>query len=506
MEGTNDSNVARKQFGLLRPDSKVLDENEIGSTPVFTEAVRQHGNDSSKSAEPTFTQYGLLGGIDAKLRANQDFESTPDVEDDPRVYYNIKAPSSIFICGCQGSGKSHTLSCLLENCLIPSAANTLPRPLTGIVFHYDPFFSGARGEPCEAAFISSDKDVKVRVLCPPTNVQNIRDLYGKLPNVEVQVLRISQEDLNTKRMLDLMAVNSIQGGGMPLYLHVVTRILRDLRTQQQQNGGTFDYRAFRRAIELEGLTPGQKAPLEQRLDTLESFMAKEHVARNWFESACALFNICLSLFLEKQSHDIGRVVALDEAHKYMTDSAECQTLTESLLSTIRLQRHLGARIIIATQEPTVSPKLLDLCSVTLVHRFTSPSWLSTIKKHLAGAMPGNRLGSGEDEQDEEDRAAEKKKLDHQNELLDRIVALRQGEALMFCPSAVVGVKKPKRAEDVDQITDGFAKWSIEQNDKAKKNATDGEPTHGLAHLSSGIMKIRIRERITEDGGKSVMAG
>lgn len=174
MEGTNDSNVARKQFRLLRPDSTILDENEIGGTPVFTEAVRQHGNDGSKSAEPTFTQYGLLGGIDAKLRANQEFEHTPDVEDDHRVYYNIKAPSSIFICGSQGSGKSHTLSCFLENCLIPSDASTLPRPLTGIVFHYDPFFSGARGETCEAAFISSHKDVKVRVLCPPTNVQNIR--------------------------------------------------------------------------------------------------------------------------------------------------------------------------------------------------------------------------------------------------------------------------------------------------------------------------------------------
>lgn len=190
----------------------------------------------------------------------------------------------------------------------------------------------------------------------------------------------------------------------------------------------------------------------------------------------------------------------------MTDSAECQTLTESLLSTIRLQRHLGARIIIATQEPTVSPKLLDLCSVTLVHRFTSPSWLSTIKKHLAGAMPGSKVGLVDNEEDEDFRAVETNSIAHENELLDRIVALRQGEALMFCPSAVVGVKKPKKAEDVDQITDGFAKWSIEQDGKAKKNGTDGEPNNGLVHLSSGIMKIRIRERITEDGGKSVMAG
>ena len=78
-------------------------------------------------------------------------------------------------------------------------------------------------------------------------------------------------------------------------------------------------------------------------------------------------------------------MALDEAHKYMTESSECQTLTDSLLSTIRLQRNLGARIIISTQEPTISPKLLDLCSVAIIHRFTSLDWLNSLKKHLAGA-------------------------------------------------------------------------------------------------------------------------
>lgn len=102
------------------------------------------------------------------------------------------------------------------------------------------------------------------------------------------------------------------------------------------------------------------------------------------EMACSLFNICLSLFLEQKADDVGRVIALDEAHKYMTNSAECQALTEPLLATIRLQRHLGARVIIPTQEPTISPKLLDLCSVTIVHRFTSPDRLTALGRHLAG--------------------------------------------------------------------------------------------------------------------------
>ncbi|TWU79079.1 hypothetical protein ED733_008658 [Metarhizium rileyi] len=536
MDETEDSSSLKKHLALILSDTKSLDESEISGTPVFTESVRQHGNHSSGSTENTFTQYGLLAGDVAKLEAKNNCQDAAAVDDDPRLFYNIKAPSSVFICGSQGSGKSHTLSCLLENCLIPSDANTLPRPLTGVVFHFDPFFSDARGEPCEAAYISSHEDVEVRVLCPPTNVTQIQKLYKTLPNVKVEELRISQKDLNTKRMLDLMAVSSVGGGGMPLYLHIVTRILRELRIEQQQKGGYFDYSAFRRAIQAEELTPGQKAPLEQRLDTLESFMAKEDVeesksqynygyykpktktslreqkstATGWepkagqltivdlscpcvtAESACSLFNICLNLFLEQPSEDIGRIIALDEAHKYMTESAECQTLTESLLSTIRLQRHLGTRIVIATQEPTISPKLLDLCTVTLVHRFTSPNWLLSLRKHLAAATAG-RKNETEGQGELGGSGAE-----DMTELLDRIVALRQGEALMFCPSAIIGVKKLSS----DGLVEGFANWSLEQ----KRSAASPDHEHGLVRLGQGIMKIRVRDRITQDGGKSVMAG
>ncbi|KAI3320368.1 hypothetical protein HD806DRAFT_538208 [Xylariaceae sp. AK1471] len=98
----------------------------------------------------------------------------------------------------------------------------------------------------------------------------------------------------------------------------------------------------------------------------------------------------LSLFLE-QDATVGHVVALDEAHKYMSDSAECQVLTNSLLSTIRLQRHLSTRVVISTQEPTIPPRLLDLCSIAIVHRFTSPDWLRVLRSHLAGISTASKL-------------------------------------------------------------------------------------------------------------------
>lgn len=94
----------------------------------------------------------------------------------------------------------------------------------------------------------------------------------------METLRIDQTDLDTKRMMDLMAVSSVQGGGIPLYLHVVQRILRDLRIEQQERSTAFNYREFKKRLMNEDLAAGQLGPLQQRLDTLESFMVKEQVA------------------------------------------------------------------------------------------------------------------------------------------------------------------------------------------------------------------------------------
>jgi hypothetical protein len=343
----------------------------------------------------------------------------------------------------------------------------------------------------------------------------------------VEELRLNESDLNTKRMLDLMAVTT--GGNLPLYLHVAQRILRDLRVTQQRTNSGFDYTAFKRSLALENLTDMQLAPLKQRLETLESFMVEDQAkAYNMFassqtgkktnkyaaakgtswkpqnghltivdlscpcvtpEMACSLFNICLSLFLEQDSAAVGRIIALDEAHKFMTDSQECAALTEALLATIRLQRHLGARVVISTQEPTISPKLLDLCSVTIVHRFTSPDWLNALRKHLAGVSSGGKLlekarklnMSDEDAEEGVDGAGALTlgDADPALELFSRIVDLRVGEALMFAPSAIVGVKKGK-----DGKTGGLG---------------------DVKRLAHGVLKVRIRNRTTADGGRSIMA-
>ncbi|KAK3364455.1 hypothetical protein B0T25DRAFT_443592 [Lasiosphaeria hispida] len=510
-----------------------LDElNEVRATPIFTEAVHNYAVALAGIApEKPFSQYGLLAGDISGV--------TQDGSTDNRIFWNIAAPSSFFICGSQGSGKSHTLSCLLENALARCPANVLPHPLTGIVFHYDTFISDTGGSPCEVAWLASNLDINVRVLCPPTNIRTMKKLYSRFPTVTVEELRLNESDLNTKRMLDLMAVTS---GGMPLYLHVVNRILRELRVEQQRTGATFSYTAFKKMLLRENLTEMQLSPLRQRLETLESFMVEDEAkAFNMFsrncsdsknpvpkrrttlsrqgtdwtprpgqltivdlscpcvtaEMACSLFNISLSLFLEQSSATVGRIIALDEAHKYMNDSPECQTLTEALLATIRLQRHLGARVVISTQEPTISPKLLDLCSVTVVHRFTSPDWLNALRKHLAGVSAGSkmleraesaakraaaaaRVGGEEGEDGVVDGAGAMVlgEGDPGMELFAKIVTLKVGEALMFAPSAVVGVER--RVGESSNL--GMVK-----------------------RLAHGVMKVRMRHRTTADGGQSIMA-
>ncbi|KAF5227317.1 hypothetical protein FAUST_11858 [Fusarium austroamericanum] len=439
-----------------------------GSVPIFTAEVLEAIPEDERPS-----QYGLLA---------LDIAPEPSHPSDAlisRVFYNVADPTSTFICGSQGSGKSHTLSTILENCLLPCPANQLPRPLCGLVFHYDTFISDTGGMPCEAAYLSSHAGVSVRVLCAPSNYWNIKRIYSDLPNVTVEMLRINQSDLNTQRMLDLMAVSSVKGSSLPLYLHVVSRILRDMRIKQQASGSEFDYATFKGLVMREDLKEGQMVPLQQRLETLESFMVPGQTSASksgtagqgisWTlkagqltivdlscpcvtaESACSLFNICLSLFLE-QKGTVGRIVALDEAHKYMTESCDSQTLTESLLSVIRLQRHLGTRVILSTQEPTISPKLLDLCSTVIVHRFTSPAWFNVLQKHLAGVDS------------------------HAFDLMAHIVELKTGEALLFCPSALSSVSERHVSGQVI-----------------------------FRRLANSRLKVRVRQRVTADGGKSIMA-
>ena len=86
--------------------------------------------------------------------------------------------------------------------------------------------------------------------------------------------------------------------------------------------------------------------------------------------------------------------------------------------------------------------------MTIIHRFTSPEWFGVLRRHIS-------LG---DEQKDSD------------ELFRRILHLRVGEALLFAPSALL------------------------------YRTDEGPPER----LGSDPLQMKMRKRVTWDGGKSVV--
>ena len=94
---------------------------------------------------------------------------------------------------------------------------------------------------------------------------------------------IKHSDLNTRRMMDLMSVKADEGH-TPLYIHTVNRILREMRIEQQSSGESFKLQKFKRLLAGAGLLATQIAPLNQRLETLESFLAPEESVKSKFKN------------------------------------------------------------------------------------------------------------------------------------------------------------------------------------------------------------------------------
>ena len=194
------------------------------TTPLFSGKML----DGSKLG--TFNQYGLLCKTVAPRESQHLPESTtskfPRVCNyDPRIFLNVNAPWSTFICGSQGSGKSYTLSCILENCLISSGLGQLPSPLAAIVFHYDTFTSYGSRQLCEAAYLCSS-GVPVKVLVSPTNFWRMKQTYENLPlstpgsrKPEVVRMKFQDKHLDVARMMSMMAVSD-KDGPIPLYIEV----------------------------------------------------------------------------------------------------------------------------------------------------------------------------------------------------------------------------------------------------------------------------------------------
>ncbi|KAF1352975.1 hypothetical protein EJ07DRAFT_168674 [Lizonia empirigonia] len=374
---------------------------ELKMAPLVWWKVKEHFEPQQQVARG----YAVLGHVP------EDDVSIPDGVTPTPVLLNTDSPWSAFLCGSQGSGKSHALSCMLENCL-----------------------------------------------------------------------------LTDETILPQVGLNPYPLAGLTILM-----ILREMAIESQ-GLGRFNYTAFKDKLSATQFARGQDGPMKLRLDLLESFMQRSTGfspkvlanTKNDFlvgspgsltivdltdpvidaDSACVLFDICLSVFI--QQTQCGKIVALDEAHNYMTESSgAAKAFTEKLLRTVREQRHQAVRVVIATQEPSINTQLLDLCSITMVHRCTSPAWFKVLKQHVAAlylnlptpSVEASDIDGGMAELPQDDKA-----------LFQEIVRLKLGESLLFCPTAAVAVA--------------------------------GE---GIGRMEGGYVKFKTRQRVTADGGKSKLA-
>ncbi|KAK5711497.1 hypothetical protein LTR17_018372 [Elasticomyces elasticus] len=350
-------------------------------------------------------------------------------------------------------------------------------PLAGLVFHYD---IDSSGTVAETASLCS-RGIKVHVLVSNSNFETAQRNYqaatNNLENLTVERFLLPPSELSIERMHKLMAFSE-RSDAVPLYMEVIQRILRQMAVSGQGRG--FNYGEFLQLLDQAGLSTEQQRPMRLRLDLLHSFMRwppsktdlKRKTARKLLDlqpgtltvvdlsdpfvdtaTVCTLFDICLSVAKEKRP-GCGLVIALDEAHKYIDQSPAAANFTDRLLTTIREQRHIGTRVIISTQEPTISEKVLDLCSISIVHHFKSPAWFRSIRDHLGGA-------SGLVNSDKE-----------QATLFEQIVTLPVGESEVFAPSAFVCL------------------------------GADGQPKR----LGSGVLQMKTRSRLGVDAGVSLLAG
>jgi hypothetical protein len=287
-------------------------KDQIRNAPLLT------SNMDLENDRTMFPQYGLLGS-----------------HENAKLFLNTNIPFSAFICGVQGSGKSHTTSCILENALIPSGLlGHLESPLSALVFSYGQFGGDGSGfSISEAAFLAApSRNVpggnhvkKIQVLVSPSNYINITKLYSRVPNVSVSAFKLKPHNLDIEIMLTLMNVSA--SNAQPLYMAAVTQILREMATK----GGDFNYLEFKVRLEDCPFNPAQRDMLQLRLDLLESFLDLDDKGTELrfregevtimdmscpfvdANMACILFKIGLQRYL--QSEAAGKMIVLDEAHK-----------------------------------------------------------------------------------------------------------------------------------------------------------------------------------------------
>ena len=316
------------------------------------------------------------------------------------VALDLTGCNTISLFGVQGFGKSYTLGVIAEMASARNAGvNVLPSPLATVIFHfhksdaYEPEYITAVGpnrktsevDRLLAEYGARPKGlVDVVLLTPEAKVEARRREY---PGVHVEPIKFSSAELGAEAWKFLLGAY----GNDALYIRQLVAIMR-----RHRDGLTLD--TFRQEIQNADLPRAAQRLAEDRLSLAEPYIDDSRrlgellrpgrtvivdLRDEWIEKdeALGLFVVMLRIFAASrfEGREFNKLVVFDEAHKYISES----DLIAQVVETIREMRHQATSVIIASQDPLSVPRaIIELTSVLILHRMTSPQWL----KHLRSAI------------------------------------------------------------------------------------------------------------------------
>jgi hypothetical protein len=328
-------------------------------------------------------QYGLLGKAGSQ-----------------KVAIDLNGCNTISLFGVQGFGKSYTLGVIAEMASTANRGiNVLPSPLATVIFHYhksdayEPEYASAvapNQKQSEIEHLRSEFGAEPAGLCDVillTPDAKVDQRKAEFPGLTVESIKFASSELGAESWKFLLGAY----GNDSLYIRQLVAIMR-----RHRSGLTLDI--FRQEIASAGLAPATQRLADDRLNLAQPYIDDAKclgdllrpgrtvivdLRDEWIEKdeALGLFVVMLRIFAATKfnGRDFNKLVVFDEAHKYITES----DLIGQVVETIREMRHQGTSVVIASQDPLSVPRaVIELTSILLLHRMTSPQWL----KHLKSAL------------------------------------------------------------------------------------------------------------------------
>lgn len=316
------------------------------------------------------------------------------------VAIDLTGCNTISLFGVQGFGKSYTLGVISEMASARnSGVNVLPSPLATVIFHfhksdaYEPEYVTAV-EPNQktseidrlfAEYGARPKGLEdVVLLAPEAKVEARRREY---PGVTVEPIKFSSAELGAESWKFLMGAV----GNTSLYVRQIVDIM-------QSYGSELTLADLEKEIEDADFSKSDRRFAEIRLRLAKRFIDDGVRLRDvlrpgrtlivdmrdeWMEKdqALGLFLVIMNTLAQAEAEGtlFNKLMVFDEAHKYISESG----LIGEVVAMIREMRHWATSVVIASQDPLSVPRaIIELTSVLVLHRMTSPQWL----KHLRSAI------------------------------------------------------------------------------------------------------------------------